>query len=250
MWFIILYLIAIVLVTVYIITLIRQGGAGIQEYVKGPVPLDKATVAIPSDVSKGVLQGQGQSTFSVLLQAQLGDRTAKLVGETRNTDATLIALEGVWSLDIGPSGAKMVVQTQSASGVEREEFVVPPLPLQKWTYLSILRDGRRFDVVYNGRIVASHRLAYYPLIRTSPVKIGGAGILGTAMHIGAAGTRLDPSALQAIYASLVDMSGNPRAPYSLLPADAAALPAIGVGTSTVVTAPPPDHLYQWASPYA
>jgi hypothetical protein len=36
------------------------------------------------------------------------------------------------------------------SGTQQEEYIeLPPIPRQKWICISILREGRRFDIIYD-----------------------------------------------------------------------------------------------------
>ena len=59
--------------------------------------------------------------------------------------------------------------------VFEETIPLPELPFQKWTMITIAREGRRFDIYYNGKIVTSKRTqnvvdtraAYGPITRRS-----------------------------------------------------------------------------------
>jgi hypothetical protein len=39
-----------------------------------------------------------------------------------------------------------------------ETLVLPPIPYQKWTMITISRDGRRFDIYYDNNLVVSHTM--------------------------------------------------------------------------------------------
>ena len=48
-----------------------------------------------------------------------------------------------------------------------ETFVLPPLPFQKWTMITINREGRRFDIYYNSTLYNTIRTnSTFPRITT------------------------------------------------------------------------------------
>jgi hypothetical protein len=50
--------------------------------------------------------------------------------------------------------------------------------MQKWTHVAIVKEGRRFTVYYNGRVVASRRTLHYPILTTGSLLIGDPNIKG------------------------------------------------------------------------
>jgi hypothetical protein len=80
-------------------------------------------------------------------------------------------------LSIGPS-TKLYVLTQQPQA-KYEIIELPSLPESKWVHLALVREGRRFTVYYNGKLVASERTQYIPVIATPDLILGGPGTQGT-----------------------------------------------------------------------
>lgn len=64
------------------------------------------------------------------------------------------------------ASAQLTVRTtgfqpgQSQPQVNMETFALPAIPFQKWTFVTISREGRRFDIYYNDVLVFSKRTQY------------------------------------------------------------------------------------------
>jgi hypothetical protein len=139
-----------------------------------------------------------------------------------------------------------------------ERIEIPAIPMQKWILLSILRDGRRFDVMYDDKIVTSHRLQYYPLTPSNSLKLGNERLLGKAVHLLVADQRLTPELVIQEYKRLSDTSGAPEAERSLpffgkindisIPNLSVSVP--GLDIAPIVGNPPPNAMKAWKTLYA
>jgi hypothetical protein len=82
----------------------------------------------------------------------------------------LISLYGVYTLEVlnlpdasrpNSVSAQLTVRTKNSTGSDMESNVetipLPPLPLQKWILVTITRDGRQVNVLYNDSIVSSSK---------------------------------------------------------------------------------------------
>jgi hypothetical protein len=157
----------------------------------------------------------------------------------------------------GPNASKctarlmITVVPGGPTGVEVMDL--PPLPLQKWVFVAVLRDGRRFDVLYNGEVVASHRLAMYPKQVSSPITIGGPTFIGQAQHVLVAPRRLSPSEVAYQQAILSDTTGQPPVKFPLpLPipfGDLQTMCLPGLPCNPV-NAPPSNQMKAWYSIYS
>jgi hypothetical protein len=116
-----------------------------------------------------------------------------------------------------------------------------------------MRDGRRFDVIYDNKIVASQRLEQYPVVISSPVSIGNKGLDGAVIHVIINGTRMSPTDIERTRLTLVDtnklvLEGNPinlsLPTISLLAECPSGLPC------NPVTRPPVNQIMKWSTPYA
>lgn len=108
---------------------------------------------------------------------------------------------------VNKSGQARLVVTND-KGI-KEIIELAPLPLQQWVEVAILREGRRFDVVYNTKTVASQRLRNLPAIRKSTLLAGGQGLRGTIGLVRVASRRLTIGEIQYEYSKTSDTRGKP-----------------------------------------
>ena len=236
--------------------------------------LTAETQIVDSGTVKTSLLSQGGSTVAGFFNVQFGDRTLRmndiLVGKElpAMSYTTLLGVKGSFEFQIAPSrlffdvsGGPNVQSPQSTAQLvvytTHREFItipLPPLTLQKWVFISILRDGRRFDVLYDDKIVASHRIDVYPLSISNPLVIGDKALLGQAIHMFTKSSRATPNQISALRASYSDMTGQPpvKFPLPFLP-----IPFGTVQTACIpgmpcnpVSAPPSNALKAWSSRYA
>ena len=117
-------------------------------------------------------------TLCMYIRLQNGDKTVNI----NETHPTLLKVKGIMEVNVvnGGLGVELVITTKNTktSRSAREIIKLPPIPRQKWINFCILREGRRFDVLYNGKIVASKRLTYVPVYVSSPIIIGNPKLNG------------------------------------------------------------------------
>jgi hypothetical protein len=95
-----------------------------------------------------------------------------------------------------------------------ETLMLPEIPLQKWTYITVAREGRRFDVYYNNTIVLSKKTMYIPIADTmnaSPAGItsGSPGLSGQIAVANLYNYRLSSKDVAAKYTQYADSRGRP-----------------------------------------
>jgi hypothetical protein len=166
-----------------------------------------------------------------------------------------------------------------------ETIPLAPIPMQKWTMITIAKDGRRIDVYYNDRFVSSSSLDNM-IVGTGDGTIVVAGDIGLSGSIGIVrfdNGRLPITAVSRLYSQLSDTRGAPNtisanvsgptvsmsensAPFyqrvlSALCLDGSCLkvpqiqtPVIGQPLTTLpasaTTLPPPSPIYQLTTEYA
>jgi len=175
-----------------------------------------------------------------------------------NQFTPLLQVANNWYLEIAPSPVEHIAArlrvTVNQGGVLKDEVIeLPPISKQTWMFIAILRDGRRFDVIYQNRIVASQRLEHYPVVISSPLSVGNKGLAGTAAHIMIQGERLTPTQVSKERDTHIDTNGaviedipiNMSLPFTRLFADCPS----GFPCDTI-TAPPKNNTMEWRSPYA
>lgn len=95
-----------------------------------------------------------------------------------------------------------------------ETLSLPPIPLQKWTYVTVAREGRRFDVYYNNTIVLSQKTMNMPISNVSNssmsgITSGSTGLLGQLAVADLYNYRLTTKDVSAKYSQYADTRGRP-----------------------------------------
>ena len=94
-----------------------------------------------------------------------------------------------------------------------ETISLPAIKLQKWTYITIARDGRRFDIYYNDKLVVTQKTAYMPVASITAGNMSGitsgSSINGQIALITIFNTRLSNSQVATNYATYADSRGMP-----------------------------------------
>jgi hypothetical protein len=86
----------------------------------------------------------------------------------------------------------------------------PMLPEQKWTFVAIVIDGRRFNVLYNGKIVASKLINEMPrLSKNGNLTSGYEGLTGEISDIKYINRAMSAEELMIEYTSTSDTRGRP-----------------------------------------
>jgi hypothetical protein len=246
----------LLLITLYIIFYVIYPGASNNDILPKITPLNVKKDIYMSDVTQSTLLSTAGSTVMGFFYLFDGDKTAKFV----NGFTPIIQVDNNWYLEIAPApagglnvSARLRVQTNDG-GVLKVEYVdLPPIPKQKWMFITILRDGRRFDVIYNNEIVASQTLEFYPVVISSPLSIGNKSLNGSVVHIIINGRRLTPTEVETERLAHVDTNGT------VLEADTIDISFPGIKLLAQcppglpcepVTKPPNNNLLQWKTPYA
>lgn len=265
----IIVIVLIICVAVYLVVYRIYPGPDNKEILEKSIPLNKKkNVLMPDRVQTEIL-GSGGSTVMSFFYLNQGDKTLRY--SKVDEYIPLIQVENNWSLEIVPSpkdkkdyGAQLRIRTQQAGQFKEEIISLPSIPKQKWIFISILREGRRFDVMYDNRIVASQRLEHYPVVIASPLSVGNVGLDGKAVHMKINSKRLSPDEVDRERVNHVDPSGmvvdmkwGDRPPLKFMDFQ---LPELSLSWMTTrclpglpcdnVTVPPNKSIYEWKTPYA
>jgi hypothetical protein len=123
------------------------------------------------------------ATFSVYLFAAMNNKTPSL-GNTQ-VPINLFQFGDVLKFQLVPGGiesapkTQLVVQTQNpASPNSVETLDVAEFPQQTWVHLVLVREGRRYTVYYNGKVVTSARTLYVPAINSASLILGDKRLQG------------------------------------------------------------------------
>ena len=252
----IIFFTILVLTIAYIIVYIIYPGPGNTNVLSAMTPLSQKKAVVTADVvQKDILGGSG-STVMGLFKLNNGDRTTKYHHEY----TPLLYVDNNWYLEISaaPAGkshsaARLRVKTNDGGSLKDEIMELPHIPKQKWVFIAILRDGRRFDVIYDNKIVSSQRLENYPVVISSPLYVGNTGLDGSTIHVTTNATRLSPNVVEQYRKSHIDTNNMVLEANSIdlsfpsVKLFAQCLPGLPCDP---VTKPPGDNLVQWSTPYA
>jgi hypothetical protein len=253
----IIFGIVLLLITVYIVVYVIYPGSNNNDILNKITPLNVKKVVLTSDITKNKLLSNTGSTVMGFFYLLNGDKTTKL----GNNFKSIIEIENNWYLEIAPApsgtnkiSARLRVNTSGQGvGINQEIIELPSIPQQKWMFIAILRDGRRFDVIYNNEIVASQILENYPVVISSSLSIGNAGLNGSVIHIIINDKRLTPTQIERERVTHVNTNNM------VLEADSINISLPGLKLfgqcppglpCDPITKPPTNNLLQWKSPYA
>jgi hypothetical protein len=261
-------IVLIISIAIYFVVYRIYPSANSQDVLFKKVPLNKKkNVLMPDRVQTDILGSSGSTVMGFFYLNQ-GDKTLRYAQSGQYTP--LLQVENNWSFEVIPSpkekkdyGARLRIQTQQAGQFGYETLSLPSLPKQRWVHLAILREGRRFDVLYDSRTVASHRLKHYPVVIASALSVGEKGLDGTAIHMKVNSRRLSPDEVERERKTYVNTEGivtNTQEddtektlwerlgswdPFGWLKVECP--PGMPCDT---LTAPPSKQLYEWKTPYA
>jgi len=98
-----------------------------------------------------------------------------------------------------------------ATEVVEETLVLPNIPFQKWTMITVAREGRRFDIYYNNSIVLSKRIQYIldSGSAVAPVVAGDPRLDGMIAHVNIVPKKFTASDVSNTYKNKADTNGEP-----------------------------------------
>lgn len=252
----IIFGVILLLITYYIIVYVIYPGSGNNDILPNLTPLNYKKDILTSDITLSTLLSSSGSSVMGYFNLKAGDRTVKY----KDGYTPLIQVDNNWHLEISPSplgkdniAARLRVKTSDGGNFKEELIELPQIPKQKWIFIAILRDGRRFDVIYDNKIVASQRLEYYPVVISSPLAVGNKELNGSVIHVMINGNRLSPTQVErkrvshvnanntVLEATTIDISFPGLKLFAQCPPGLPCDP---------VTRPPNNNLVQWKTPYA
>ena len=238
----------------------------------GPHTVSLSTVSqvITSNELKSLWLNTSGSTIIFHINPTINDRTAQSGNEYANvlqigsklTFKILVAPDAGRELIMAP--AQLVIITGKSDSSRSEILDIPNFPLQRWTAVAIVKDGRRFNVYLNGKLAASYTCKAMPQYDpTFPLMVGDPRLGGTIRLMSMSPNPLHPNEIRDLVNDSIDTSGVPYTPvtfWSLLSyflPDFSNLPSIttlwkqlwcpGGNCSGAITAGP---LQEWAINYA
>lgn len=219
-------------------------------------PLNSKLDILTADKVQSQLLSSAGSTVMGFFYLKDGDRTSKY----SDSFIPIIQVDNNWFFEIAPSPsgkshttARLRVLTNDAGKLTEEIFELASIPKQKWVFLAILRDGRRFDVIYDNKIVGSQRLQYYPVTISSSLSVGNKGLDGSVIHVIINGIRITPTEVERERVKHVDTNNTVLEAKQLN----VSMPVLNLFAQCPpglpcdpITKPPNNNLFEWKTPYA
>ena len=121
------------------------------------------------------------------------------------------------------ASAQLTVRTtgfqpgQSQPQINMETFALPAIPFQKWTLLTISREGRRFDIYYNDVLVFSKRTQYSldTSAGGSPIVAGQASFTGVVVLPSVTEGRMSIDDVRRTFQEKAKTNGEPIIPMTM-----------------------------------
>ena len=170
----------------------------------------------------------------------------------------VFSIAGIVSLEVlnapdasrqGKAMSQLIIKTEGAplstSSTASQKYIetlsLPPIPLQKWTMVSVAREGRRFDVYYDDKMVLSQKAMYMPISNISNsnfkgITSGSDGLIGHIAMANVYNYRLSSQIISVKYNEYADTRGRPYINSSAVTLTA---PAVA-GTTPVVASTTPS----------
>jgi len=249
----VILIVLIIAVTVYFIY--TNVGSSNMDLATSMQELNKKNTLATSDIAESIILRSSGSTVMGFFNIQPGNRT---VGYS-NDYIPILYINGNWWLEITNTSTKTNTSTRlriitNNSGTQQVEYVeLPPIPRQKWVCITILREGRRFDVMYDNRIVASKQLEYYPVVISNEFVAGNPILMGKVIHVVITPNRLSPSEVERQRRIYVNSNNDILESNSIL----MSLPSFKISAQCPpglpcdnITHSPNNPFLKWQTPYA
>ena len=211
-------------------------------------------IGAPGDARDKFLVPSG-STLMVYLFCAVNSKTPE-IGNSQEP-ITILEIGSTLKLQMLPGGASSKPKTQLSILTQSptpayETIELADFPEQKWVHLTIVREGRRYTIYYNGKIVASNRTNYFPVINSSQFKIGDPRLQGQFVAPRLAPT---PFTIDEIQQDMLISSDTRHEPYKsddVIEVLQSLFSGCPKGLFCFSTTQPPSEnpLKMWQTPYA
>ncbi len=215
---------------------------------KGPIDLwapGSQTFVSRGDTAKSM---KGTWTFSFYIRFDA-------VPDMR-TSTPFLNWSGNWALDYNPAQEELVWRVapvpDGSFGANTQNIPIPSIPLQRWTQVVMVSEGRSLDVYVNGQLATSDQLTNLPYSAAGSIVIVPNNIMGQAAYIQVWPRRLTGSEIASNYADTSDSQGRPLlGPAILQTIKGVSLPNIFCsGGNCAGSSPAAQPSQTWEFPYA
>jgi len=226
------------------------------------IDLSKNTQVISNEELKSAWTTNNGSTLFFYINPSINDRTSISGNEYANAVEIgskqvlqiLIAADAGRGYSSAPARLKVVLKDKSDD--EAEYIDIQNLPLQRWSAVAIVKEGRKFNIYINGRLSVSHVCDGMPdFDQTQPLRVGNERLGGA---IALMSLSPYPIGIDSIHSLVSSTSSTDGSPY-LSSGFGSFIPSFNLSSlsfcpggncnSTKISGNP-GPMSQWSSPYA
>jgi hypothetical protein len=193
------------------------------------IDLSSATTIMTSDALRTLWSGKSGTSGATLIfyvNPTIKDRTA--VSGSEYANLVQIGSTCVFKILTAPDASRglvlspaQIVITESPSAVgatnPTETIEIPNFPLQKWTAVAIVKQGRKFNIYINGKLKVSHMCTAMPIDIDKPLIVGDVRLGGTLALMSIASRPMQSDEIRSIVQNTVDIDGKPHLYSNILP---------------------------------
>jgi len=111
----------------------------------------------------------------------------------------------------GYSTAPAVLEIYEKGITDPKIVEIPNIPLQRWTHVAIVKNGRKFNIYINGKLTISHMCTAMPdFDSTQPLRVGTPRMKGTIAMMSLASYPMQTNEIRDLYSSTTASDGSPN----------------------------------------
>ncbi len=130
-------------------------------------------------------------------------------------------------------------------------ILCPTLPETKWTHVAIIIEGRRFNILYNGKVVASKLIANMPnLTKSGLLSSGSSQLNGQIAYVSFNNRAMSPEEIMIEYNDTSDSRGKPYIDGALSDIFSIFGCPAGLCSNVPPSNPPSKAIMSWSTPYS
>lgn len=223
------------------------------------IDISKLQQIIASEQLKSSWMSTAGSTLVFYISPEISDRTSISGNEyasivqigSKQNFKILVAPDAGRGYDMAPALLEVFIKGNS----QPEIIEIPNVPLQRWTSIAIVKQGRKFNIYVNAKLMVSHMCTAMPdFDETQPLRIGDPRLTGEIALMSLASYPMQAPEIQELISNTVDTDGKPilSSGNTLIPIptmkDIENIFICPGGNCTTPKKPGP--MEEWSSPYA
>ena len=222
------------------------------------ISLSQVSQSISSEQLKNAWTSTSGSSLIFYIFPEIHDRTSVSGNEyanvvqigTKQNFKLLVAPDAGRGDSMSPALLEVYVKGSSIP----ELIEIPNVPLQRWTSVCIVKDGRKFNIYINGILTISHMCTAMPdFDETQPMRIGDPRLGGRIALMSLLSYPMPANEVRSLVAKSVDTAGKPYLSSGIslpIPNLNDMLNVFGCPGGNCMTPKQSGPLEEWSSPYA